>query len=220
MMVHLMPAHIQRFTRLWIELAAVGNPAPVASELLARWSEPRRHYHTIAHLDHCLAGLDRHATLAEDVAVVEAALWFHDAVYDPRANDNELLSAALARNVFTRANVSPHRIDLIEQLILGTRTHESDGSPDNALLLDLDLAVLGSEPDAYARYAGAIRLEYDWVPESTYRQKRAGVLDRFLKRPALYLTKPFHRLYESRARQNIADEIARLLPPGNRTPAL
>lgn len=203
-------AHVQRFTQVWLELAADGNPEPIARDLLARWSEPGRYYHTLAHLDHCLAGLDLHCEQVADAPVLEAALWFHDAVYDPRTADNELRSAALAREVFSRAGVSARHIYRIAQLILSTRAHESDGSTDNALLLDLDLSVLGAEPADYARYAEAIRQEYAWVPEPDYRQKRAAVLARFLARPSLFLTESLHRRFETRARQNLAAEISRL----------
>ncbi len=209
-----MTSWVQRFTQVWLELAAVGDPEPVAQDLLERWAEPQRHYHTLDHLAHCLAGLDRHCALAVNAPVLEAALWFHDAVYDPRAADNELRSAALARDFLMRAKVSAPEIDRIEQLILATRTHESDGSADNALLLDLDLSVLGAPPADYSRYAQAIRQEYAWVPEPEYRHKRAEVLRHFLKRSKLFLTPPFQRLYEAQARHNLTTEIAQLVAGG------
>lgn len=205
-----MPSRVDRFRQVWLQLAAVGDPEPIASDLLTRWSERHRHYHNLDHLDHCLSGLNTHRKLADDAPALQIALWFHDAVYDPRAPDNEIRSAALAREVLNRANVSSDRVDHIEKLILATRTHESDGSTDTALLLDLDLAILGSSPDAYLRYAEAIRREYAWVPEAEYREKRAAVLQRFLGRVALFLTPPFHQRYEVEARQNLATEIARL----------
>lgn len=205
-----MPSHLDRFRHVWRELAATGDSVSVEHDLLRRWSEPPRSYHTLAHLDKCLADLDAHRALAGDAAVVEAALWFHDAVYDPHAADNELRSAALAREVLTNASVSADRVDRIEQLVLATRTHETDGSPDTSLLLDLDLSILGSAPDVYADYAVAIRQEYAWVPEADYRRKRAAVLQRFLDRPTLFLTKPFQQLYETQARQNLLTEIKHL----------
>lgn len=204
-----------RFARLWRELAATGDSAPVAADLMARWSEPLRHYHTLDHLDACLAGLDAHRTARRlpdpsSAAVIEAALWFHDAIYDPRSPDNELRSAALAREILIRSALAPAIIERIAHLILATRTHESDGSADTALLLDLDLAILGSPPDSYDRYAAAIRREYAWVPENDYRQKRAAVLRQFLLRSALFQTARFQCSHEHRARQNLAAEIARL----------
>jgi predicted metal-dependent HD superfamily phosphohydrolase len=205
-------SRLLRFRDLWSALGAAGDPAPVARNLLARWSEPHRHYHTLVHLEACLAGLDAHRALAADPAAVEAALWFHDAVYDPRASDNEVRSAALAATVLRAARVSGETIARIENLILATRAHqaEADGDPDTALLLDLDLAILGAPPAAYQAYAAAIRREYAWVPEADYRRKRAAILARFLQGPRLYLTAPFFARHETAARANLAAEIAAL----------
>lgn len=204
-------AHSDRFRILWTALGAQGDPAPVAHDLLARWSEPHRNYHTLAHLDACLSGLDAHGGLATDAVAVEAALWFHDAIYDPRAPDNEARSAALAVSVLRATRIANTTLARIERLILATRAHETDADDsDAALLLDLDLAVLGASPAAYRAYAAAIRREYAWVPEPDYRSKRAAVLARFLHRPRLYLTAPFFARHEAAARANLAAEIAAL----------
>jgi predicted metal-dependent HD superfamily phosphohydrolase len=205
-----MHAPLERFSRIWRSLAADGDPAPVATALLTRWSEPWRHYHTLEHLDHCLTGLDQCRSLADDPSELEVALWFHDAIYDPHSPDNEIQSAALARETLTRAQVNEPRVERVERLILATRTHVSDGNADTALLLDLDLSVLGAAPTRYADYADAIRREYAWVPEATYRQKRVALLGRFLTRPALFLTPRFYQSHEAPARRNLAEEIARL----------
>jgi predicted metal-dependent HD superfamily phosphohydrolase len=206
-------AHSARFHRLWLALGAVGDSAPVADDLLARWSEPHRHYHTLAHLETCLVGLDVNRSLAADATAIEAALWFHDAIYDPRAPDNEARSAALAVSVFRAAGVADATTLKIERLILATRTHEAAADPDTVLLLDLDLAILGASPAAYHAYAAAIRREYAWAPEADYRRKRAAVLARFLERPRLYLTAPFFARHETAARANLAAEIAALEGP-------
>lgn len=196
-----------RFSALWRRLNATDDPAPVFHDLHLRWSEAHRHYHTLAHLEACLDALDAHRSLAVDAPALEAALWFHDAIYDPRASDNEARSATLATSVLRAAGVSAATAGKVERLILATRAHEADDDPDTALLLDIDLAILGAEPAAYRNYAAAIRREFAWVPEPDYRVKRAAILARFLERPRLFLTEPFFTRHEVAARANLATEI-------------
>jgi predicted metal-dependent HD superfamily phosphohydrolase len=50
------------------------------------------------------------------------------------------------------------------RLILATKTHESDGQAEQALMLDVDLSILGSEPIHFSEYERQIRQEYSWVP--------------------------------------------------------
>ena len=84
----------------WIKaLPPAADPASAAAvtatgaELLDRWQEPHRHYHTIDHLAAVLSIVDAQADEADDPQAVRLAAWFHDAVYDPRRTDNEELSA-------------------------------------------------------------------------------------------------------------------------------
>ena len=199
-----------RFLHLWKNLNARGDPVPLAKDLRARWSEPWRHYHTTAHLQACLDQLDAHHALAHDSYVLELGLWFHDAIYDPRASDNEAQSARLAADTLRAAGLPPATVAKVERLILATRTHTTDEDPDTALLLDIDLSILGAEPEVYDAYSAAIRREFEWVPEPDYRNKRADVLARFLQRPHIFLTTPFFARLESPARANLAREIQHL----------
>jgi predicted metal-dependent HD superfamily phosphohydrolase len=199
-----------RFAPLWRRLGAKADPEPIANDLVARWSEPWRHYHTAAHLEACLAQLDAHRTLAHEPDLVEIAIWFHDAIYAPRASDNEARSAELAKGVLSVAGVSENFRAKVERLVLATRFHQTDEDPDTALLLDIDLSILGADYETYAAYADAIRREFDWVPAPEFRSKRAAVLSRFLQRPRLFLTAPFSTRLEYYARANLAHEIQRL----------
>src|SRR5579862_8801291 len=53
--------------------------------LAKAYGEPQRHYHNHRHIAECLAEFDQARGLAGDAVTVELALWFHDAVYDPKA---------------------------------------------------------------------------------------------------------------------------------------
>jgi predicted metal-dependent HD superfamily phosphohydrolase len=199
-------AHLRR-------LAAVlgtGGARLVFDELAARYRTSDRHYHDLRHV---LAVLDVVQALVGSTAspALLLAAWFHDAVYDPRAADNEERSAELARTLLTPLGVSGEVVAEAARLILLTKTHQcADDDRDGQVLLDADLAVLGAEEDEYDAYASAIRREYAWVPDEDYRKGRTRVLEKFLERGRIYLTDICHRAAEDRARRNLRREIAAL----------
>lgn len=181
----------------------------VFASLARAYAEPHRHYHNLAHVAHILDVLKELPAL--EPCLLELAAWFHDVVYDPRANDNEERSAAVAREALRELNLPADQGERVGQLILLTKGHAPPADDADAqLLLDADLAILGASPEAYDRYAEAIRREYAWVPEPAYRAGRSAVLRHFLDRPALYGTDELRRRWEAQARQNLRRELAAL----------
>jgi len=152
--------------------------------------------------------LDDAAGLATSLESVELALWFHDAVYDTRALDNEEQSAVLARQCLTEAAVEVALVERIEGLVMATKSHAITRDPDTALMLDVDLSILGQSEKRFAEYEAAIRQEYYWVPENTFTTERAKILERFLARERLYITDQFFRKYEVQARLNLEQSLA------------
>lgn len=201
---------LSHWSAVWNALEAWGDPAPWHQWLVAAYSEGTRHYHNLHHLEECLHAFDQVRAAARQPAAVEAALWFHDAVYDPHSAENEEASAALADDCFKEADVLRERREPIRQLILCTKTHDPGDTSDAALLIDIDLAILGQPAARFWEYEHAIRSEYAWVPAATYAEKRAEILGKFLQRPAIYHTVTFRSRYESAARANLAASIARL----------
>src|SRR5262249_31459408 len=116
----------------------------------------------------------------------------------------------MARAALYGLGVDPKLVERVVQLILATKSHQTDADADTAVLLDADLAILGAEPAHYDRYTEAIRREYSWVPEAAYRAARASILLQFLKRPTIYRTPPLLAPHEEQARENLEREIARL----------
>jgi predicted metal-dependent HD superfamily phosphohydrolase len=182
----------------------------VLHQLLAAYSEPARHYHNLQHIADMLAILRRYGP-AREPELLELAVWFHDAVYDSRAKDNEERSAALATEALHRLGMATERIARVADLIRMTREHRAEpGDADAPLCLDADLAILGTSPEEYNEYARAIRKEYAWVSEADYRAGRRAVLERFLARPRIYGTPGVIADREAVARRNLAAEIADL----------
>jgi predicted metal-dependent HD superfamily phosphohydrolase len=200
----------QRWTQLWISLGARGNGKPVFTRLLAAYGEPGRAYHTLDHLQDCLREFDSSRTLADHPDQVEAALWFHDAVYVPGASDNEAKSAELARRTLTEARVLPDSAERVATLVLVTRHATLPIERDEQLICDIDLSVLGREPKRFAEFEEQIRREYAWVPAPEYRRERSAVLAGFLARPSIYWTEDFRDRYEVRARENLERLLSEL----------
>lgn len=175
----------------------------VFAALYARYSEPHRRYHTMQHLEECFAVFDELKGVASDPVACELALWWHDAVYDTIASDNETRSAEMAGVTLVEAGTGSARIDRVKALILATKSHETHGDPDAAVVLDCDLAILGSTPERFAEYEKQIRAEYGWVPEFLYARKRSEVLEGFLKRERIYQTERGREEFDAAARENL-----------------
>ncbi|GAA3002223.1 HD domain-containing protein [Streptomyces fulvorobeus] len=184
------------------------DPLPYADNLLARWAEPQRRYHTTAHLAAVLDRIDTLARHAADPDVVRLAAWFHDAVYRPDRSENEERSAVLAERALSEAGVPADAVAEVARLVRLTVTHDpADGDSDGEVLCDADLAVLASGPREYAEYAAQVREEYAFVPDEAFREGRAAVLRRLLGLPCLFRTPHGSEVWEPRARQNLTTEL-------------
>jgi predicted metal-dependent HD superfamily phosphohydrolase len=175
------------------------------ADLIARYREPHRRYHTTAHLDAVFDALD---LLGERRPAVRLAAWYHDVIYDPTASDNEAASAALARHVLPRLGVDPTVVAETARLIELTRDHAvAADDTAGAALIDADLSVLGADPSVYDRYATSVRAEYGHVSDGVWRAGRAAVLRSFLDRPVLFLTGTGRDRWEGPARVNLTREL-------------
>jgi predicted metal-dependent HD superfamily phosphohydrolase len=191
--------------------APAGLVARVGEDLLARWSEPHRHYHTANHLQVMLTVLDEHADRAEDAIAVRLAAWYHDAIYDPQRVDNEEASALLAEAVLPTLDVPPHRVAEVARLVRLTASHDPiPGDRNGGLLTDADLCILASAPPTYAAYTAAVRQEYAHVPDPLFAAGRAAVLENLLALPRLFHTPVLRERWEDLARCNLTKELTSL----------
>jgi predicted metal-dependent HD superfamily phosphohydrolase len=200
----------RRWQRLWKRLNCRSDSALPFAQLLRAYDDPHRAYHNAAHIEDCLEQLDRAAVRAQKPEEVEAALWFHDAICDPRESDNEERSAAWAAQVLDEAGAAPVVSQRIAALIRATKHDSSPDTNDCSLLMDVDLSILGREPEVFAAHDRAIREEYRWVGETEYRSGRAQILEQFLRRPKIYWTEDFRSRLEAQARENLMRAIAQL----------
>ena len=184
-------------------------------EISALYGVGGRHYHGLSHIEALLALAREYRRALVDPEAVEAAIWFHDAVYDSRAKDNEAQSAALAREKLG-GRTDAGQLERIVAMIEATATHQlpestdPDAVRDAALFLDMDLSVLGAPPEIFAEYERAVRQEYAWVPEPAWIAGRSAVLKNFLARASVFHTPEFRTRFEAQARTNMERSLATL----------
>ena len=199
----------RRWLSLCRRLGAESDPLAACSQILAAYAQPSRHYHNLDHLCQCLAELDETSDNFGDVLAAEAAIWFHDFVYEPGAADNESRSARKAGEVFRGLGLGKARIGKIDRMIRATDHRLPPGSNDARLVCDIDLSVLGQPPDRYEAYADAIRCEAG-LSDAEFRRRRADFLRSMLARPSIYSTELFRSRLETQSRANMARELASL----------
>ena len=194
------------------EPAALSSPASTAlrDELVACCAEPHRGYHTLQHLRECIAGLDDVLALAGRPGEVEIALWFHDAVYDVQAHDNEARSAEWAKQAMLGAGASTEAARRVHALVMATRHDALPSSADARLVVDIDLSILGADARRFDEYEDQVRREYAWVADDVFRARRREVLQRLLGRRTLYGTTHFRDRLEQRARENLQRSLRQL----------
>ena len=181
----------------------------LGEDLLQRYCEPHRHYHSLAHLEDCLSQAANLRPQFVHAGEVEYALWFHDAIYDTRKSDNEQRCADWARQSALAAGLSAAAAQRIHELILATRHASLPATADAALLIDIDLSILGADATRFDAYEHEIRSEYHWVPSFLFNLKRKQLLREFLARPRIYSSAAHQARLELPARANLARSIAR-----------
>lgn len=200
-----------------------------SNALISAYSQPGRHYHSSVHLQRCLDHLDEYRDkyrdeyrdgyqLSQNVTsldanaldIIEYALFFHDAIYDPESHANEANSAKWAAKVLVEqlGEIAP-LVDCVHRLIMATQFHDIAPDAQTALLLDIDLSILSASAGEFDAYDHAIRLEYAFVPDADYQRGRAQVLQRFLDAEVLYQS-AFFSGKTAAAKANLRRALARL----------
>jgi len=180
-------------------MGIVGDAAGWHERLVKGYGEPQRAYHSLQHLEECLSVFDEAKGFMQQPDLIEMSLWFHDAVYDPKSGENEALSAEWAIEALGGTETAYE----VARLIMLTKPHEPDGGPDDAWIIDIDLAIFAQTAFRVLEYEQQIREEYAWVPEEVYREKRADVLRGFLAREPIYRTPWARERFEARAKANL-----------------
>jgi predicted metal-dependent HD superfamily phosphohydrolase len=204
---------IDEMSRRWKQFLSVTQlhgDKQVLERLLSAYTGPDRHYHNLAHIHHCLSEHESVRSLCPDPNTVEAAIWFHDVVYDPPSPVNEEKSADVADQTLAKMGMAPPQIALVHELILDTKHLTRPRTLAGQFMVDIDISSMGQSYERFDSDGRNIRIEYHHVDDDTFNRNRAVLFERLLSRPTIYYTDPFRERYEAKARQNISKSLERL----------
>jgi predicted metal-dependent HD superfamily phosphohydrolase len=179
-------------------------------ELVSRYSEEGRYYHTLTHLSDLYFLLQELRSNIRVWDTVLFSLFYHDAIYDPLKQDNEERSGDLAARRLRELNVPEETILGCMSMIHATKSHQQALDGGVNLFTDADLAILGQSGERYRSYTSQIRMEYSMYPDAVYNSGRSGVLKHFLSMNRIYKTEAFRERYEDNARLNMKQELISL----------
>jgi predicted metal-dependent HD superfamily phosphohydrolase len=160
-------------------------------EAICRWNEPHRKYHSITHLQDLWGRIDNLSEITEkerDLLYLTAL--FHDIVYDPQRDDNELQSVLLLRKH------APKTVEIqqIADIILDTQ-HHTPRSLLARIFCELDMSVVEAPYERLLEWEEGIAFEYAFLTSDEYTRRRVRFLQaQCLKYPHNY--EAFQRLIQ------------------------
>jgi len=177
------------------------------SEIEYYYTEPTRHYHNLTHIAAVYNKLSAIKGLLVDWDMVQFSVFYHDIYYNTNKKDNELNSALLAKSNMQKLTIDDSKIDAVFNQILATQSHQNTNYTDTNYFTDADLSILGESWDNYRVYSEQIKAEYIQFANEVYIPGRIKVLNHFSEMERIYKTPHFYNLYETKAKQNLENEI-------------
>lgn len=196
-----------RFQALWRRNLVAGardDSAAIHRQLVEAYREPQRFYHTLEHIEHCLGMFEMCKPEIEQPDAVELAIWFHDAIYVPGANDNEARSAELYRRHASGAQADDF-VALVTRLIMAT-LHDGNSldDADADYMVDIDLSSFGLDWEAFLRDSKNLRRERPAVSDEDFYRNQGDFQKLLLARERFFHSEFFQQRFEQRARANLA----------------
>jgi predicted metal-dependent HD superfamily phosphohydrolase len=201
------------------------------TEIIIRsmYEQEHRYYHNIKHINFCLNKLKeyRKATKSGESnceALLKFAILTHDIIYIPGNDGDEIHSGFVAKALIMQlgtrlfSDMAPQDIaNELESLIYITShviapTHQHRQHCNEAIIADVDLAILGADPKTFKQYEKNIRKEYGSTRDSYFNKGRFKFLQQISNKSNIFWTEYFKDTYEQQARINIKESMAILQP--------
>lgn len=180
------------------------------TEIEKNYSNPKRYYHTLQHLENIFIQLTEIKSEIQDWDTILFTLYYHDIVYNTAKSDNEEKSAVLAKKRLQQIHVQQEKIAFCVQQILATKSHIQTTNSDTNYFTDADLSILGQEWEIYLSYLKNIKKEYAIYPDKIYNAGRKKVLKHFLNMDRIFKTDIFFNQFEAQAKKNLTNELNNL----------
>ncbi|GGD42452.1 hypothetical protein GCM10011514_03050 [Emticicia aquatilis] len=180
------------------------------SEIEENYTNRKRYYHTLEHLENLFQMLTPIKTKIKDWDTLLFTLFYHDVIYNATKSDNEEKSAELAIVRMQTIGIEKSQIEQCKAQILATKKHLPNANSDTNYFTDADLSVLGQDWETYINYYKNVRKEYAIYPNIIYNTGRKKVLKHFLAMDSIYKTDYFYQEFEQKAKENLARELGLL----------
>jgi predicted metal-dependent HD superfamily phosphohydrolase len=177
------------------------------NEIEENYSNKKRHYHTLIHLESLLQQLFTIKIKIKDWDTILFSLYYHDIIYNPLKTTNEEKSAAFAENRMQLIGVPQMTIENCVRQILATKKHLLSADNDTNIFIDADLSILGQPWHVYENYYKQVRNEYSFYPDLIYRPGRKKVLQHFLQMERIFKTDVCFTMFELQAKENLQKEL-------------
>jgi len=146
-------------------------------EVIKRYSESHRHFHTVEHLNDVLKQIlkQRNQFQTSDLVSLIIAAVFHDIVYDPQRRDNEEKSVEVLKS-YERFPISDFRLENAKKIILATKTHDKI----HELIYNfnkIDCSILDRSYDDLLVWEEQISKEYEFAGWKEYKERRIKFLE-------------------------------------------
>ncbi|MDJ0580852.1 hypothetical protein [Crocosphaera sp.] len=203
---------INELKNIWLNLVSYNHSNLVFcqeswSEIETAYGQLSRYYHNLSHLIHLLNLAFQYQNNIQDFDTLLFSIFYHDIVYQIPGENNELKSADIAKKRLLMINYPTQKIKKCFSQIIATKNHSAKKELDINWLLDLDLAILGTQRNQYIEYTKKIRQEYAIYPDKIYNQGRSKILNTFLQQKTLYKTQLCQERFEQTARNNLIWEL-------------
>ena len=176
-------------------------------EIEKNYSNKKRFYHNLSHLDNLYLELLNVKNEIEDWDTLLFTLFYHDIIYKATSKENEEKSAELAKLRLNEIGFDEVKIEKCFEQILATKLHESSLNKDTNIFIDADLSILGQDWDLYSQYYKNVRKEYSVYSDFLYNPGRKKVLEHFITMQRIFKTDLFFERFEKKAKINLEKEL-------------